>query len=799
MKKRFFTLFLCLIFAICLISHASAINIVEVDFFLPSKSEYVELDSPYLASANDSYTVIFDDKGLNVIGENNYVLSSSETFSSAVIYGDILVAAKNDYSTYVVNLNTKAKINVSEFSSLEDVFYVSLYKNKLYILNGVDLICYDVSDISKGVVSKISSVKFRNAQSFEVSESDVFYYRFDSGSHYLCSDSKKIKTESSISAITISSGTVYVLFGDGKTVSSYNCNDLSLIKTYSLSDSYSNLFSLKNNLYLTNVNKNRIDLYLISNESLSYQSSICSSGDTNGRFNTPSSVYAHENNVVVADTGNNRIQIFDFNGNHLKNYSLNVAPESAVSFGDRIYFVSNNKIFSTTGGAVTEYSSASGSVFTNLKSLTIDSSGTVYAIDGNRIVSKNQSSDYFTTFANVSPIDLAVSPKGSVLYALYKNKIDAYDSNGTVIFSSTAISNISDSAFCDTDVNGNMFIVDGIELIKLSRSFSDFTKSDSFVLSSNKTLECSSISVSTNGTIFLSGKDTHAVYTLSQSISGAAVYNPSAFTTPVDVYEKTPLSAPVGFVKVNAGGGFVYDFSQSYENTRVVAENTLLYLLSPNEINGFYYVYYSGKAGFIPTSSVSTVSPSSYSQYDAFALYSTTLYKYPTIDSNDSFALCNIEKGTSFKVVGNACNFTSLNKNDKNIGWCEVLYNDNIYYIEINKIGVVNPSRPTEYGYAKLRTDTISKKIQVFALPNEASAVIGEYSDGTEVKLLTNLDKSSTFTQIQIGDVVGYVQTANLTTDGLTTAQIVILILVLLGGAASVTILVVNRKMHRRS
>ena len=103
-----------------------------------------------------------------------------------------------------------------------------------------------------------------------------------------------------------------------------------------------------------------------------------------------------------------------------------------------------------------------------------------------------------------------------------------------------------------------------------------------------------------------------------------------------------------------------------------------------------------------------------------------------------------------------------------------------------------------DHGLAKLRSSIVGQKIKVYALADDKSGVIGEYSDGTEVKLLAEIDDTSTFTKIQINDQIGYVKTKELTTGGMTTAQIVILLLILLGGTASVTILVISRKMHKR-
>lgn len=801
MKKSFFALFICIIFSLCFISHVSAINVVDADFLMPDKADYVELNEPYLTAKNDNYTVVFDSNGIKILDKAWYTLSSSLRFSSAAVYGNVLIATTDNYTVYTLDLKTKTSLSISEFSSLEDVFYLTLVDNNLYVLDGVDLICYDISSIENGLATLTSSIKFRNAQFFEVNDDQVYYYRNDSGINYICSNTKRTEIDSAILDIVVYQNNVLVLHNDRFTLSIFDKSDLSLLKTLSLDGSYSDIGVYNDNVYLTDSVHNCVDAFTISDNTLSYLHSLCTSSNRPGRFNTPSSVYAHGNNVLIADKGNSRIQIFNPSDKTVKSLSLDSAPSSIVEHKDKIHVISNEKILTISNGTTLSYDIASNITFSNPNSLVVDSFGTVYAIDKDRIIYKTESANEFSTFAKTEPIDLAVSPYGSVLYAVYKDKITAYDSLGNTIFTSTVTNlSLSDNARADTDVNGNMFIVDGINLIKLSRSLSEYTLTESFALASRgETLECSDISLTPSGDIYLTGAKTHALYFIEQKKSGAAVYNPNASAPSIDIYEKTPLSTPLTFVTVNAGGSFVYDYAQSYESTRVIEENTLLYLLTTEEINGFYYVYYSGKPGYISTAAVTKIPSPVFSKYDAFALYSTKIYKYPTIDYKDTFALVEIEKGTEFKVIDIACGYNSTDKAGKTVRWAEILYDDSLYYIEYNKIGISSPTRPVDYGYAKLRANTISSKIMMYALPDEMSAIIGEYSDGTEVKLLTALDQTSTFTEVQIGDVVGYVKTADLTTNGLTTAQIVILILILLGGAASVTILIVNRKMHRRS
>lgn len=802
MKKTLFVLFICILLTIGAICSASAQTETEVSFFSPQKSEYLSLSSPYLTATTDNVTVIFDNDGFKILSDTTESIQSSYHYTCASIYENYLFAVtgenentSDNYLVFVYNLQNGEKIQGTVFDTVSARF-ITIKDSLLYLNTGSSINVYDLSNQE----ITLTSTKPYASELFAINDSNQTIFNSTiAGSKYIAIQENNVRTQIDYEFSDISSfdGEVYTLFSypTYNAIHVYDSTTLEYKRNFYLPYASSNVETNNGKLLVTYPDINSVDVYSI--DSFEYLYSICSNGNQAARFDSPSRVYAHGDYVTVADQNNNRLIRFDSNGQKVQTLTLDSKVSDAIDYGTKAYVIAGNTIRMTTGGANTVYDKADGVLFTSLKSLAVDCFGTVYAIDGERVISKSDSDSTFKVFAKVSPLCLTVSPKGSVLYMTYSDKISAYDSLGKVIFTSSISSNLSQNAVCDCDVGGNMFVLDGDKLIRFARSLSGYTYDKTLNLTlSGQSFAGSSISISTNGSLYLTQKDTHAIFTLDKSITGASVYNSSEFTPPVDVYEKTPLSLPLTFVKVNAGGGFVYDFSQSYENTRVINENTILYLLDNESVNGFYYVYYSGKVGYIPTTSVTVLDTTTFASYDAFALVTTEIYKYP--NKNTEFNMDELLKGTSFKVVGNSCNFTSI-ENGKTVYWNEILYQDKIYYIERTHIAPANPTRAVDYGYAKLRAPSVGTKICVYALPDENSALLGEFADGTEVKLLGEIDEGSTFTEVKIGDLIGYVKTTELTTNGLTTAQTVILILVLIGGLASVTILVISRKMHRKN
>ncbi len=790
MRKGIFLLLIIILVTACTLCTAFASENTELEFFAPDKSSYVSLSSPYLTAVSENHRVVFDSEGFKVLGDDSYTVKSAQHFYDAVVHGDVLYAIKSDRTILAFDLKQRKEIS-TDLSSIEQIVRISLEGDALYILSGISIVKHD---LISSTTSTISS-DFVGKTVFETINGNLVYCTKVQSDKFLSCGSLSTKISDEASDIAVSDY-AFTLTGSG-TIGAYSKSDLTEICSLDLNYSVSDITAVCDKLYVTSANTDSVEVYVISDGKLVYDHSLCLSGSGDNKFSSPSSIFAHGTNVVIADKDNNRLQILTPNGAFHSRISNVTSPVSVVEYSGSYYVISSGSIKKTSGGSSTQYQEADGKTFSDLRTACVDSFGTVYAVDGDRIVYKN-STTAFRTFLNEKVIDIAVSPKGTVLYTLTSSKITAYDSLGTVIFSYDHSLDLSENARIDSDVNGNSFVLDGSSLYVFDRAIDGFSFKNELSLTYNgESVVCSDLSLSTDGKLYLSSALSHAVFTLNSSVTGAEKYDPTSFTPPVDVYLKQNLAKQAGYVRTEDKTTFAYDFAQSYENATVVPANTLLLLLSNEPVNGFYYVYLSGKGCFIPTSSVTPLQAEVFAPYDGFALSSTKIYKYPVIDSTTSFALEEISNGTSFLVVGSAGGYTSKAPSGNICSWNEILYNGKIYYIERNKIGQANPEPPVDYGYAKLLSETVGGKVSVYALPDDSSAVLGEYADGTEVKLLTRLESTSTYTEVKIGDITGYVKTNQLTTNGLTTAQIVVLILVLVGGACSVTLLVISRRMHR--
>ena len=794
MKKIFLSTLIFLILCLsCSVAFAES-DTISVEYFAPEKSEHISLDSPNITALSDDYFVFFHRDEMRVTGKNDLFILSSFEYESAVIYEDVLYAVASDNTVKAHNLISGEKLSTHPLSSYTLAQHITIDNSTVYLLDGSNVVKCDLSEQNPSceIVQTLLGVT-----TFEVANDTLIYSTDSTSGSKLYFGSLSADIESSFFDLATDEY-IFALSRNKTTISVYDKIGLNKLYSFSVNSAISDIQAYNNNLYLTDTRNHSVIVYSVLGSQAIYKTTICKTGSSLGKFNTPTSVYAHGSTVIVADKLNNRVQVFNTNGDlsnshNFLSWDTSKAPETIVEYSGTYFVVANNSVYRVNGNQVTIYDT-----FNSPTSLAIDCFGTIYVTDGNKIYSKGFNDSAFKEFLSAPSCDITVSPKGSVLYVLTNNTISAYDSLGSLIFTSNLQSELSSNAKFDTDVSGTAYIIDNRKLYKYSRSVSSFDfEYQKDILLDSKAISPTSISLSLGGTIYLTDSTNHCVYSISSEDANTSVYNPNSFSAPTNVYEKTPITAPAGYVKVNSTDAFAYDFAQSFENARIVPANTLLLLLDNDKVNDFYYVYYQGKDCYIHSSYVTEQATQSFSSYDGFALHSTKLYKYPVIDVTNSFALENISNGTLFKVVGNAGEYTSTNLNGLTVSWNEVLYNGKIYYITRNNIAKANVNREVDYGYAKLLSDTVGKKVLLYALPDESSAILGEYTDGTEVKLMSALDTASTFTEVKIGDKIGYVRTSQLTTNGLTTAQIVILVLILIGGASSVTILIINRKMHR--
>ena len=798
MKKFFILISLLMTLSLLCTGLASASSTTPyLEAKTPKDDVYLEVESPVMTYKTELYSTVLDDCGdcYRLLTYTNTLVSDIDIgntpIDSMCVFDNYAILCTSNGTLIVYDVTSKDEISITGLPS--NVYSISLSGTTLYAQMAT-ISAYDLTDIANGNVTLKttydSSDLFKVQYGIVANDQTVYYtkksvnlssiFAYDTTNN----TSSKVWEVEYLADFEIDGGKIYALTSETDDILRYDITTESEDSFQLVHSSPVDICVRSSELAVTHKGENTIDLYDLSGATPVYKTSLCSSSDLPGRFDSPSDVYNRDNIMAVADYGNDRVQLITESG--ISSLAVD-DPVSVATYAKETIVASINAIYVYDKNyTVTTYTNADGLSFSGLTDLTVDNNGIIYAIDKNnaRIVKKAPEDTHFKTYLPSAPLSIAIAPKGTVVYCVYSNVIRAYDSGARLIFETADIPTVT-SATADVDSQGNMYLIHDTTLFRYTRSFTGYTLLDTTDLN----IEGSGvrrITVSEDGEILMLDGVRHQVFEIKNS--GAVAYTP---TSPDDsVYQKSTLNEAVNFAHVNADS-FIYDNAENYETTRIVKANTTLILLSTNTVDGFYYVYCDGPA-YIPTSNV-TINVADNIAYNALALHeNTSLYKYPILD--DAFKLLSVDKDATFTVVTNTCNFSEDNKTY----WSQIVYNGNIYYVTRNNIGLAPAERVVDYGWAKLHTSVMGQKVKVYSLPDDKSGVIDEYADGTEVKLLDEIDSASSFTQVQIGDQIGYVKTSELTTGGMTTAQIVILVLILLGGTASVTVLVISRKMHRR-
>ncbi len=804
----------------------------ELERVIPFSGDYVELSSPVVSATNGDYVCM-----IHTVGESfpyNYVLMSYKNgkkiseFSVgtnaptdfAIYKNYAFIFVKSEHSLSVYNVNTSDVVILNDLPSAPDNFHVE--GDLLYVQDNNNLHVYDITNIANEEIIEKTTTPFNptsfSPSSFTVSNGVVYYdatlpdttqviYSFDTTSANPVSNEVLSGLEDTFIKMDATEEYLYAL------IKSTSSNAVKVFNMKGTENPYvltmktrapTFISAYRDKLYTTHYASNTIDVYE-QKDVLTYEKSICSNSIAEGRFHYPTSVYASSDAILVTDTPPTaRVQLFDPISYAHKSTIIGLrSPDEVVGNNKTGYILDKkkSKIYYYYGTNSEECIFAGGEL-TTPHSLVMDKNETVYAINGEganaTVIKKSKMETEFTTTTIVAPIAISVSHNGSVIYALYSDKIIAYDDNYNPIFT-TLLEDLLPLSFSednikdvDTDAKGNMYILCNNDLIILTRKLNGFEfKLQKTLKIEGKIAGCKSISINSNGEVYLTGGVEHCLYKLNNS--GAAVYNPNDYSVP-DVTQKENITEASKYAKIKIGGGFVYDYINNYESTRVVAENTTLLLLDNESTNGMYFVYYNGKEGYLPAS-YATVHQATIYKDVGIALYDSTIYKYPVAE--EKFALTKVAKDIRFDIMSDAFGY-EYNDGTSRSYWYQILYNGKIFYIERNNVGEAEIEAAKDFGTAKLLASVINAKVKLYSFEDINSTPIGEFNDGQEVKLLEELNSEKEFTKVSIDGVDGYVLTSELTTGQMTTAEIILLVIIILGGAASVTILIISRKMYRK-
>ena len=224
------------------------------------------------------------------------------------------------------------------------------------------------------------------------------------------------------------------------------------------------------------------------------------------------------------------------------------------------------------------------------------------------------------------------------------------------------------------------------------------------------------------------------------------------------------------------------------------------YVLALAKQDGYYYVRNTyGMTAYVQENDLALLEASSETAVGKYAQAlhdNTNVYLYPYI-SDDIVATVNIDD--LLIVVDNV----ATDGNQQVWGWYKVCLVGEDGSMTYGYIQSDYASKYTNFKLPSFSTDaTVSAGslggiINVHLLPDENSEVLGTLTDGDKITLAQEkLDTSSEWTKIVYKDMVGYVRTSDLITEGMTPLQITLIVVfsVVIVATVIVVILVVKKR-----
>lgn len=210
--------------------------------------------------------------------------------------------------------------------------------------------------------------------------------------------------------------------------------------------------------------------------------------------------------------------------------------------------------------------------------------------------------------------------------------------------------------------------------------------------------------------------------------------------------------------------------------------------------DGYYYVTDgSNNFGYIPTTATLTITePNTDTKFGTHVSVlhpNTPIYALP-YDTADILA----RKAITERLA--VVNCLSVSGGQDLWGWYTVNYMQDgtivTGYVKATDIApYTSLSAPAVKKSVKIKADKFGDVVTIYSLPDAQSPKVIDLVDGKSVLLLQTYDPTSTWTAVQYGDKVGYVNTANIQIDGLTNVQIFIIVAVSLVAVATATILAI--------
>ncbi|MDD4839727.1 MAG: hypothetical protein PHE93_03540 [Clostridia bacterium] len=799
MRKATF-LSLILLIAVCTLSCAIGATFAfpttsNFELIFPTEN-YYQIDTNSILATDSSTLAIYNPTidRITVFGESSYVLICNEA-TSLVVFGDYIFA-KNSLGYEQFDLTTKSSLGQAELVGAPDNYILYSNGNTLFAVNDFGAMRAYSSDFnfvattnSTALIDSTIASKNTKLYSIDYSNSINKFVVQAIDALNSCSQTEILQRDENYTHFSVDNY-IYVAYSRNNmtTVSIYSIGG-AFIGTQSFDYEIKTMIASESKIYVLNKASTAVYCYsiLTASQTVSFQldRTIASKSNDNTHLSSPSDILKIENTTYIADTENNRLVTLTKTNESTAMMTIPfTAPTSIAQGANGVYVASQNRVSFVKNGEI-EYEISLSVSDTILSVATTDK---LYALTSNAVFVLEDGT--FKVFKSINDaVKLAASANGNILYVLTSTTVKAFNEEGKDI--STPLT-FSENSVADIDIDyvGNLYaITTSGKLVENIRSLGTYQSSTENQLMhetvSNGTP--TALSIGDDGRLYFATSESFVAFT---SIFAPATSSSFTPTTSPQINASTQIFT----AETNKTTFFLLD-PKNYEYIEEVEVNTIVVCFEDTSENAnFVYAIYGTKIGYINKEDLTETTQELPVTTNVKTLHPLCkIYLYPLNSLSTPSTI--VEKGTVLEIIGNVSNFTNPSN------WFMVKYNSNqIGYIIATDVTDNNGSALIE-GYAvygKAKASRIGERVSIYALPDSDSSVLDSVTDGTELQVLDESTYEG-YIKVKCGSIVGYVLANEIKMGGLTTAQIIALVISCVTAVVALAIFIVTSRLKKQA
>lgn len=737
-------------------------------------SNYFQSANPTLVSANDNYLIIYDKDAKTLFVRPN---DASDTYIYSVDFENVthlfiltdVAFLQADGKYFTIDLTDKSAVatertlpSPQKITSLASdgnylyaynrAGYISVYDSKLAVAFDIDNILSD--EISSDIVI--------------AGENEFFYgFTYTIGNPFITIFDLKTKQHTS-KPLTVYAqkafvgDVIYAL--DGNVAAQQNhivgIDKNSGEKLFDSDITTENFFAHRNKLFT--IENNCVVVYTLSSDksTLTRTTSITMTGNDAFHLDRPTDLCVSDKGISVVDSGNKRIA-------HIDKYGVmteQVFEETPIAIANSerdIYCAFQNRVAKINDVTVSKtYDVENVTDIAYLDKLYVLAKDGVYAAIGNSLIK---------IFDIENAKRITVAKDGANVYLLTDTSVISIDRNGKKL-ALLADDDFQEAIDLAIDYQGKAYVVFEDKITTITGDDIQNVYPTSASMKATLTSAC------------LDGEN--LVFTAKESFVGSMNLNA---TTKQNFSPAQPQPTISAYYFATANDDALnYSADGRIENISAASGDTYLVLdsvIEGDETENYRYAYVGKKLVKIIKSDFNRVETTLLSG-DYVALQDTTLYSLPYLESSSA----PLKEGEIVTRISDTAGYD-------NSQWTIVQKDEKTYFVkssDIEEYTVIVPEKDKVYG--KANADRIGGLVNVYASPDKNSQLVTQIVDGSKVEVLEVLDA---FYLVRFDDFVGYVEKEHIKIDGLTTVQIVAIVLaiiVALAGSAIFASIYLTRK-----